>query len=330
MSKTMTGKTITVVPGDQTGPEITAAVTRVLTALGLGLSYDVHEATGGEVPAALLESARQTGAVLMAFQRGRRDEGILPPIVHLREKLGIYANVRPLHNLPNVAARHSGVDLVVVRETAEGVYRHLEHETIPGVYESVAVTTAEQCNNIARFAFSYARRHGRKRVTVVHKSNILKKSDGLFLKTGLTVSRDYPEIEVDECIVDALCMKLVLDPSRFDVLLCNNLFGDIVSDIAAGLTGGPSNCPSLNFGPDGLGVFAAPHGDPADAVGTGRANPLALLLPSVSLLRHIGHDDGADQLMAAINTTLESEMLPIALGGEASCDGFADAVIGRL
>ncbi len=321
---------ITVVPGDDTGPEITQAVRGVLDGLGLDLQWDVQDASDNGSHASLIESAKRTKTVLMAFQRGRRDEGVLPPIVTLRKALDVFANVRPLHNLPGVPSRHENVDLVVVRETAEGVYANLEHESIPGVFESFKVTTQAHCERIARFAFEYARRNGRKRVTVVHKANIMKKSDGMFLRTGLAMAEQFPDIAVDECIVDALCMKLVVDPSRFDVLLCGNLFGDIVADIAAGLAGGPANCPSINYAPGGIGLFASPHGDGPDAVGTGRANPMSLLLPAVSMLRHLNEDAAADRLMSAITATISEGVLPIALGGEASCDAFAGAVAGRI
>ncbi len=321
---------VTLVPGDGTGPELCAAVQRLTARLGVDIDWDNQPmATGAPTPE-LLASARERRRVLMAWQKGRRDESLPAPIVTLRKALGVFANLRPVNSLPGVPSRFEGVDLVVVREITEDVYAHMEHETIPGVFESLKVTTAAACERIARYAFDYAVANGRKKVTIVHKSNIMKKSDGLFLRTARAVAAEYPQIEADDCIVDALCMKLLIDPSKFDVLLCGNLFGDIVADVVAGVAGGSASCPSMSLTPDGLALFSAPHGDPPEAVDTGRANPLGLLFPTILLLRHLGEGQAADRLMGAINTTLAAGILPLALGGEASLSNFVEQLEGRL
>jgi isocitrate dehydrogenase (NAD+) len=317
---------VTLVPGDSTGPELCELVQRAVARLGVQVAWDLQPMATGEPTPELLASARENGAVLMAFQKGRREESKPAPVVQLRKALGVYANVRPVHTLPGLRARFERVDLVVVRELTEDVYAHLEHETIPGVFESLKVTTAEACERIATFAFDYAVKNGRSKVTIVHKSNIMKKSDGLFLRTARKVAERYPQITVDDCIVDALCMKLIIDPTKFDVLLCGNLFGDIVADVVAGLAGGPSNCPSMSHGADGFAMFSAPHGDPIEAVGTGRANPLGMLLPTVLLLRHLGEQEAANRLMTGITQTLAAGKLPWALGGSTDAAAFIEAV----
>jgi isocitrate dehydrogenase (NAD+) len=253
----------------------------------------------------------------------------LPPAVTLREQLGIYAQHRPVRPVPGLPSRHPDVDLLVVRETTEDVYAHLEHESIEGVYESVKVTTRAACERIARQTFRTARQQGRQRVTIAHKSNILKLSDGLFLRTAKEVAKEFPDLTCDDLIVDALCMRLVIDPSRFDVILCGNLYGDIIGDLCAGLVGGASNVPSIGHG-DGLVVFGAGYGDGPTVDGTDRANPLPLLLPAVWLLRHVGAVGEAEALVEAIAKVLERGDRPFALGGSASCEEFCAAVEAML
>ncbi|MCA9570757.1 MAG: NAD-dependent isocitrate dehydrogenase, partial [Myxococcales bacterium] len=235
---------ITLVPGDD--PELFAAIVPLLEAAGAELSFDAPspEATWET----LIASARRTGVVLVGEAASRDAE--TRPIVRLRKALGVTHNLRPVKNLAGLPSRAEGVDLVIVRETTEDVYAHLEHESIPGTFESLKVTTKAACERIAHTAYDLARAQGRKKVSIVHKANIMKLSDGMFLRTAKAVSEGYPDLETEDVIVDALCMKLVLNPERFDVLVCGNLFGDIVADLCAGLVGGACNAPSINVAPD--------------------------------------------------------------------------------
>jgi len=279
------GRTITLVPGDK--PELADNLKALVHTAGIDITW---EEPGGD----LVTSIRRNGAALVGFQHGDRDRGQLPPAVTLRRDLAIYAQERPIRALTGVASRFTDVDILVIRETTEDVYTSLEHESIPGVFESLKVTTRAACERIARYAFEVARARGRKKVTIVHKSNIMKLSDGMFLRVGREVSRDYPDITCDEFIVDALCMRIVLDPTRFDVLLCGNLFGDIVSDMCAGLVGGAAMAPALNVG-DGVVVATA---------GQQSATPLALAIPMLYLLRHLGDEEDVSRLW----TTVSAEM----------------------
>ncbi len=315
---------VTAVPGDC--PTTFHRVRQTVDAVGADIHWDLPET--GATHADMLTSARRTGLALVGHSAPQGGE--LPPAVVLRDQLGVFAQHRPIRPLPGLGARHEDADLLVVRETTEDVYAHLEHESIPGVFESLKVTTRGACERIARHAFEVARSTGRQRVTVVHKANIMKLSDGLFLSTAREVAKEFPDIEVDDCIVDALCMKVVIRPSQFDVLLCGNLFGDIVSDLAAGLVGGNSNSPSINFAEDGTILFTAGHGVATGDIGTERANPLPVLLPAIHLLRHLHQDGEADRLLNATAATLEHGVKPIATGGSATLDAFCAAVELRL
>lgn len=315
---------VTLVRGDC--PDVADAVLALLARTGVELALEEPGATDVD---AIAGSARKTGVGLIGWQRGDRDAGIAPPAVSLRKALNVHAQERPVRDLPGVPSRFEGVDLVVVRETTEDVYAMLEHETIPEVYESLKVTTESACRRIAHHAFTLARQQGRKKVTIVHKANIMKLSDGMFLRVGREVGAEFPDIETEDVIVDALCMRVVLDPTRFDVLLCGNLFGDIVGDLCAGLVGGPSNAPSINRA-DGTTLFMAGHGDPAELAGTGRANPLPLLLPAIHLLHHLGEDAAASALRTALEQTLDAGIRPVALGGDAGPEAFCAAVGERL
>ena len=317
---------ITVVPGDS--PQMMRDVQAVVEATGVAIRWD--EPSVGHSRADLLGSAGRTGVALMGWRRGRRDEGELPPSVVLRKELGVFAQLRPIQSVPGLNSKFTDCDLLVVREVTEDVYAHLEHESIPGVYESFKVTTRGACERIARYAFELARMQGRKKVTVVHKANIMKLSDGLFLQTAMKVARNYPDVQVDECIVDALCMKLVIEPSQFDVLLCGNLFGDIIGDLCCGLVGGASNAPAINVSAEGTAMFCPGHGNPPEIAGTEEANPLTLLLPAVHLLRHLGEEDAALRLRQAIGETLAAGTRPRSIGGEASCSDFCKSLSSRL
>ncbi len=246
--------------------------------------------------------------------------------VGLRKALDLFANLRPVWNLPSVTSRYDHVDLVIVRENTEDLYAGLEHEIVPGIVESLKITTEKASRRIATFAFDHARAHGRKRVTAVHKANIMKKGDGLFLDCFRAVAQGYPEIAADDRIVDATCMQLVMDPTRFDVLLLPNLYGDIVSDLCAGLVGGLGVVPGANLGTE-IGVFEAVHGSAPDIAGQNVANPTALLLSAVLMLRHIREGAIADRVMAALTAVLtEGRIRTRDLGGTASTTEFAEAI----
>jgi isocitrate dehydrogenase (NAD+) len=250
--------------------------------------------------------------------------------VGLRQALDLYANLRPVWNLPSVPSRFSGVDLVIVRENTEDLYAGLEHTVVPGVVESLKIITEKASTRIAEFAFEQARRRGRKRVTAVHKANIMKLSDGLFLDCARKVAAKYPDIQFDDRIVDAACMHLVMHPERLDVLLLPNLYGDIVSDLCAGLVGGLGVVPAANLGENGVGVFEAVHGTAPDIAGRDIANPTALLLSAVLMLQHLHEDKKADAITSALKKVLASGHVTPDLGGKASTTSFADAICREL
>jgi isocitrate dehydrogenase (NAD+) len=249
--------------------------------------------------------------------------------VGLRKALDLFANLRPVWNIPTVPSRYEGVDLVIVRENTEDLYSGLEHEVVPGVVESLKVITEDASLRIAAFAFEYAVQHGRKRVTAVHKANIMKMSDGLFLRCVRRVAERYPQIVSDDRIVDAACMHLVMNPAQFDVLVMPNLYGDIVSDLCAGLVGGLGVVPSANLGKE-IGVFEAVHGSAPDIAGKSLANPMALLLSAVLMLRHLKENAMADRIVAALGAVLADGIRTRDLGGTASTIEFADAICRRL
>ena len=325
--------TITLIPGDGIGPEVTRAVVQVLEAGGLRATWEPFEAgatsvaSGGTtLPDALLASIRRTKVALKGPITTPIGEGFTSVNVGLRKALELYANLRPVWNLPNVKSRYDGVDLVIVRENTEDLYAGLEHTVVPGVVESIKIITEVASTRIARFAFEHARRHQRRRVTAIHKANIMKLSDGLFIDCARRVSKDYPEIQYDERIVDAACMQLVMFPERFDVLLLPNLYGDIVSDLCAGLVGGLGVVPAANLGADGVGVFEAVHGSAPDIAGQDLANPLALLLSGVLMLHHLNEDAIAGRVMRAVTSVLAGSVRTRDIGGTATTTEFATAI----
>jgi isocitrate dehydrogenase (NAD+) len=248
----------------------------------------------------------------------------------LRKALDLYANLRPVKSMKGVPSRYENVDLIVVRENTEDLYSGLEHEVVPGVVESLKIITDRASRRIARFAFEFARREGRKKVTAIHKANIMKLSDGLFLNCFREVSREYPEIEANDLIVDNACMQLVMDPSQFDVLLLENLYGDIISDLAAGLVGGLGVAPGANIGEE-IAVFEAVHGAAPSIAGRGIANPTALLLTAVLMLKHLGERERAMRIRNALETVLAAgNVLTRDLGGRATTLEFTDAIIRSL
>ena len=333
----MAAHDITLIEGDGIGPEVTGAVVTILEAAGLQAAWDRHlagvlalERHGQTLPQALLDSIRRTKVALKGPVTTPVGGGFTSVNVGLRKALDLFANLRPVWNIPGVPSRYSGVDLVIVRENTEDLYTGLEHEVVPGVVESLKIITADASTRIARFAFEHARRHGRARVTAVHKANIMKLGDGLFLRSVQNVAAQYPDIKSDDRIVDNACMQLVVNPAQFDVLLLPNLYGDIVSDLCAGLVGGLGVVPGANLGTE-IGVFEAVHGSAPDIAGKGVANPTALLLSALLMLRHIGEGDIADRISRALGRVLSEDQIRTRdLGGTASTMEFAGAIQQRL
>jgi isocitrate dehydrogenase (NAD+) len=324
---------ITLIPGDGIGPEVTAAVVRILTAAGLSIDWERHDAgviafkrLGQSLPTPLLDSIKRTKVALKGPVTTPIAEGFTSVNVGLRKALDLYANLRPVKNLPGVASRFTDVDLIIVRENTEDLYAGLEHEVVPGVVESLKIITEKASTRIARFAFEYARKAGRKKVTAIHKANIMKLSDGLFLNCARTVSHEYLDIPYDERIVDAACMHLVMHPEKLDVLVLPNLYGDIVSDLCAGLVGGLGVVPGANIGVDAA-VFEAVHGSAPDIADKNLANPTALLLSALMMLEHIGENDASERIRAALVRVLaDGRIRTRDLGGQASTTDFTDAV----
>jgi isocitrate dehydrogenase (NAD+) len=325
--------TITLIPGDGIGPEVTDAVLRILKSSGVSIDWESHtagviafERTGQALPVELIDSIRRNKVALKGPVTTPIGQGFTSVNVGLRKALDLYSNLRPVWNLPGVAARFQNVDLIIVRENTEDLYAGLEHEVVPGVVESLKIITEKASTRIAQFAFSFARRNGRKRVTAIHKANIMKLSDGLFIDCCRRVAREYTDIVYDERIVDAACMHLVMNPSQFDVLVLPNLYGDIVSDLCAGLVGGLGVVGAANLGLE-FAVFEAVHGSAPDIAGKSLANPTALLLSAVLMLRHIDERPSADRIMQALGGVLTAGAVRTRdLGGSASTREFADAV----
>ena len=333
MSKT----TITVIPGDGIGPEVTRATQRVLDAAGAGLEYEFHTAGaeavklhGNPLPDEVLESIRRNKVALKGPVETQVGKGFRSVNVQLRKALDLYANVRPSRSLPTIPSRFEGVDIVVIRENTEGLYSGIEHEVVPGVMESLKIITEKGSTRIAKYAFEYARRHGRKRVTAVHKANIMKLSDGLFLDCFRKVSQDYPDIQADDKIVDNMCMQLVMRPEKSDMLVLENLYGDIVSDLCAGLVGGLGVVPGANIGEHGS-IFEAVHGTAPDIAGQDLANPLALIRSSIMMLCHIDKDDVAQRIRQALRYVIVGQGIKTRdLGGQATMTQFTDAIVQAL
>ena len=324
---------ITLIPGDGIGPEVTRATRTILDAAGVPIDWEEHQAgllahqqTGETLPQALLDSIRRNKVALKGPVTTPVGEGFTSVNVGLRKALALYANLRPVRNLPGVASRFQGVDLVIVRENTEDLYSGLEHEVVPGVVESLKIITAEASTRIAEFAFTYATRHARRKVTAIHKANIMKLGDGLFLESARAVAARFPDVPYDERIVDAACMHLVMRPEQYDVLLLPNLYGDIVSDLCAGLVGGLGLVPGANLGATAA-VFEAVHGSAPDIAGQDAANPTALLLSALMMLDHIGEQAASARIRAALDRVLlAGDVRTRDLGGTASTTAFAAAI----
>jgi isocitrate dehydrogenase (NAD+) len=329
-------RTIVLIRGDGVGPEVADAVVSILEACGAPLAFEeatvgrrAEETEGDPLPPRVLETIRRHGVALKGPVGTPIGKGFVSVNVRLRQALDLYANLRPVRNIPSIPARFEGVDLVVIRENTEDLYAGLEHTVVPGVVESLKIITEVASTRIARYAFDYARRHGRRRVTAVHKANIMKLSDGLFLDCFRRVAEDYPDIQADDRIVDALCMRLVMNPERFDVLLLENLYGDIVSDLAAGLVGGLGVVPGANLGIRAA-IFEAVHGTAPDIAGKDEANPMALLLSAILMLEHLELPEAATRVRNALDSTLTAGIRTRDVGGQAGTRAFARAVAERL
>lgn len=327
----------TLIAGDGIGPEVVSATVRVIEATGVKIEWDSQMAgamaiatEGTPLPQKTLDSIRANGLALKGPTTTPIGSGHASINVALRKGLDLYANVRPIKTLPGVKSRYDNVDLVIIRENTEDLYSGLEHIVVPGVVESIKVITEKASTRIARFAFSYARAHGRKRITAVHKANIMKLSDGLFLDCCAKVAADFPDVKYDDIIVDNCCMQLVLDPTRFDMLLLENLYGDIVSDLCAGLVGGLGLAPGANIGEKGA-TFEAVHGSAPDIAGKNIANPIALILSGALLLDYIGELEAGNRVRAAVADVLrEGKHMPKDLGGSASTSEVEEAIATRI
>ncbi|HKP36121.1 MAG TPA: isocitrate dehydrogenase (NAD(+)) [Pyrinomonadaceae bacterium] len=328
---------ITLIPGDGIGPEVASAVVRIIEASGVEVEWEEHIAGqpaldkyGVTLPEELLESIKRNKVGLKGPITTPVGKGFTSVNVGLRKALDLYANLRPVRALPNVPCRNPNLNLVVVRENTESLYSGLEHEIIPGVVESLKIITEKASTRIARFAFAYAHSENRRKITCTHKANIMKMSDGLFLKCFRTVAQKYPDIESGDMIIDNASMQLVMRPEQFDVLLCENLYGDIVSDLCAGLIGGLGLVPGANIGEKGA-VFEAVHGSAPDIAGKGIANPTALLQSAILMLRHIEERDAADKIEKALMKVFEEGKVRTRdIGGTSSTNEFADAIMAKV
>ncbi len=328
---------VTLIPGDGIGPEVVNATVRILEATGVEFEWESF-AAGAEayekykeyIPKELTESIERTHVGLKGPVTTPIGGGFSSINVALRKQFELFANFRPIINLPGVPTRYPGVDLIVVRENTEGLYSGIEHEVVPGVVESLKIITEKASTRISRFAFEYARRYKRKKIHAIHKANIMKLSDGLFIRCSRNVSKEYPEITYGEHIVDNTCMQLVMNPYQYDMLLLENLYGDIISDLCSAFVGGLGLVPGANFGHE-CAIFEAVHGSAPDIAGKDLANPTAVLRSGILMLHHIGEDQAAGHIEAAlVHVYTEKKHVTRDVGGTAGTSEFADAVIAAL
>jgi len=325
---------VTLIPGDGIGPEVTKSTVRILEATGLKFEWESFQA-GAEayekyheyIPKELTESVERTHVALKGPVTTPVGGGFSSINVALRKQFDLYANFRPISNLPHIPTRYPDVDLIIVRENTESLYSGLEHEVVPGVVESLKIITEKASTRIARFAFEYARRNQRKKVHAIHKANIMKLSDGLFLRCCRSVAKEYPEVTYGEHIVDNTCMQLVMNPYQYDILVMENLYGDIISDLCAAFVGGLGFVPSANLG-DHCAIFEAVHGSAPDIAGKNLANPTALIRSGLLMLRHLGEHKAEVSIRAALEKVYRNrEKLTRDVGGRAGTSEFADSVI---
>src|ERR1051325_1278522 len=328
---------VTLIPGDGIGPEVMGATVRILEASGVKFEWETVQA-GAEayekykeyIPKELTTSIERTRVALKGPITTPVGGGFASINVQLRKKFDLYANFLPIYNLPHIPTRYPNVDLIIVRENTESLYSGIEHEVVPGVVESLKIITEKASTRIAHFAFDYARKNQRKKIHAIHKANIMKLSDGLFLRCCRNVAKEFPEITYGEHIVDNTCMQLVMNPYQYDVLVMENLYGDIISDLCAAFVGGLGLVPSANLG-DGCAIFEAVHGSAPDIAGKNMANPTALLRSSLLMLKHLGEHDAEAKIKRALDNVYRSrEKLTKDVGGQAGTSQFADSVIEEI
>lgn len=328
---------VTLIPGDGSGPEVIAAAKRVVEATGVAIEWEQAEAGaamiekyGTPLPDETIESIRRNGVALKGPVTTPVGTGFRSVNVAMRKIFDLYANVRPAKTYPGVITRFENIDLVVVRENTEDLYAGIEHMVGEDAAESIKLITRKGCERIIRYAFDFAVREGRKKVTAVHKANIMKCTDGMFLDIARQIAKEYPQIEFNDSIVDAMCMRLVMHPEDYDVLVCPNLYGDIVSDLCAGLVGGLGLTPSANIGVSGA-IFEPIHGSAPDIAGQHKINPTAAILSASLILAHLGEAKAAADIEQAVTKVIsEGKTLTQDMGGTASTEEFADAVIAAL
>jgi isocitrate dehydrogenase (NAD+) len=328
---------VTLIPGDGIGPEVTGAAVRIIENSGVKIDWetinagsDAYEKYHEYIPKELLESIERTGVGLKGPITTPIGGGFASINVTLRKKFELYANYRPIKNLPSLPTRYPSVDLVIVRENTEGEYSGIEHEVVPGVVECLKIITEKGSTRIAKFAFEFARREKRKRVHAIHKANVMKMSDGLFLRCCRNVAKDYPELTYGEHLVDNTCMQLVMNPYQYDVMVMENLYGDILSDLCSAFVGGLGLVPGANLG-DRCAIFEAVHGSAPDIAGKGLANPTAVLQSGILMLRHLNEIEAAESIQTAVEKTYkDKEHITRDVGGTASTNEFADAVIANM
>jgi isocitrate dehydrogenase (NAD+) len=328
---------VTLIPGDGIGPEVMGAAVRILEASGVKFEWesvqagaDAYEKYKEYIPKELTESIERTRVALKGPITTPVGGGFASINVQLRKKFDLYANFRPIQNLPHIPTRYPNVDLIIVRENTESLYSGLEHEVVPGVVESLKIITEKASTRIARFAFAYARKNQRKKIHAIHKANIMKLSDGLFLRCCRNVAKEYPEVTYGEHIVDNTCMQLVMNPYQYDVLVMENLYGDIISDLCAAFVGGLGLVPSANLG-EGCAIFEAVHGSAPDIAGKNMANPTAVLRSSLLMLKHLGEHEAEAKIKRALDNVYKTrDKLTKDVGGQAGTSQFTDSVIEEM
>jgi isocitrate dehydrogenase (NAD+) len=328
---------VTLIPGDGIGPEVTQAAVRVLEATGVKFEWETfaagaeaYQQFGEYIPKELSESIERTHVGLKGPITTPVARGFASINVELRRRFELFANFRPIRNLPHIPTRYPDVDLIIVRENTEGLYSGIEHEVVPGVVESLKIITEKASTRISRFAFEYARKNQRKKIHAIHKANIMKLSDGLFLRCSRNVAKEYPDVTYAEHIVDNTCMQLVMNPYQYDMLLMENLYGDIISDLCAAFVGGLGMVPSANFG-EHCAIFEAVHGSAPDIAGKNLANPTALIRCSLIMLRHLGEFDAALKIRNALEKVYrDRQKLTRDVGGQAGTSEFADSLIAAM
>lgn len=329
-------KRVTLIKGDGIGPEITDSVMKIINAAGVAIDWDIQtagadliETEGSPLPQRVLDSVKQNKIALKSPVTTPIGKGFRSVNVQLRKELDLYANLRPCYNLPNVKTRYDKVDIVVVRENTEDLYAGIERQVNEDTAESIKIITRKASERIAKFAFDYAVKNNRKEVCVVTKANICKLSDGLFLECARKIAQQYPQIKFREILVDNCCMQLVQNPNQFDVLLLPNLYGDIVSDLCAGLIGGLGIAQGANIGED-YAVFEPVHGSAPDIAGLDKANPTAMLMSAIEMLNYIGENEAGKRIRLALFDTLDAGIKTLDLGGDVTCSEFTQAIVDRL